>query len=183
MSYVVLGPTEEDLYKRRWWEGSPRGLPLGGLFPLCQLPPLLAGHRTDTIGLSYDSDFPKVRWGRSPYCGVAYAGGAPSLTPCAPRPPPQAVTPRPSEPGAGLHARQSRFNTGLPARRPPQKRCAVGRVPPPPLRLTEPPTDRKAVSKETIWTTPNLITLSRIACSPILSWLILEGYYQEATAG
>jgi hypothetical protein len=38
-------------------------------------------------------------------------------------------------------------------------------------------------ARETIWTVPNLITLTRIGCSPLLSWLILEGRYLEAVAG
>jgi hypothetical protein len=38
-------------------------------------------------------------------------------------------------------------------------------------------------ARETVWTTPNLITMSRIAASPLLSWAILEGHYDWAVAG
>jgi hypothetical protein len=40
-----------------------------------------------------------------------------------------------------------------------------------------------SVLRETYWTTPNIITMSRIACSPVLSWLILQGRYEHAVAG
>lgn len=40
-----------------------------------------------------------------------------------------------------------------------------------------------AHARETVWTTPNLITMSRIAASPLLSWAILEGHYDWAVAG
>lgn len=39
------------------------------------------------------------------------------------------------------------------------------------------------VNRETVWTTPNLITMSRIAASPLLSWAILAGHYEYAVAG
>lgn len=38
-------------------------------------------------------------------------------------------------------------------------------------------------ARETVWTTPNLITMSRIAASPLLSWAILAGHYEYAVAG
>lgn len=38
-------------------------------------------------------------------------------------------------------------------------------------------------ARETVWTAPNLITMSRIAASPLLSWAILEGHYDWAVAG
>lgn len=40
-----------------------------------------------------------------------------------------------------------------------------------------------AHARETVWTTPNLITMSRIAASPLLSWAILAGHYDYAVAG
>jgi hypothetical protein len=44
-------------------------------------------------------------------------------------------------------------------------------------------TRRLLDARETVWTAPNLITMSRIAASPLLSWSILEGHYDYAVAG
>lgn len=38
-------------------------------------------------------------------------------------------------------------------------------------------------ARESIWTTPNMITMTRIACSPVLSWFILQDEYEKALAG
>lgn len=50
-------------------------------------------------------------------------------------------------------------------------------------RTAIPTPTRAPSSRETYWTVPNIITLSRIASSPLLAILILQGKYAYAVAG
>lgn len=43
--------------------------------------------------------------------------------------------------------------------------------------------EESAVEKQTIWTIPNILTLSRISCTPVLCALVYGGQYEYAFAG
>ena len=45
------------------------------------------------------------------------------------------------------------------------------------------PEKKSGTTRESIWTVPNILTLSRIAATPYVSWLVIDGQYRSAMLG